>query len=302
VENNLEQSINQQSPIQQSSKEIPSMESKWKLKKGYWYSLLFAIPSFFMFFMIFSYACMYTSGLIIVLGGVPRAWLIYPAYTLIGLSLFILWIKLIKVGFNLGKKLEVDQALNKKSKLISVSMSMLLILDVVIVGMVIIYYVVFPIILRQGKSIVQDQQKFIPTIAQSSPTLTPDPTANWKIYANKKYNYSLMCPQDTIYKENEMTANLQEAETTFIINEINLKISGNKGGTGYTAIKTQGIVIDGIKTLKLYASDNSGVIKAITSPKGDEIYFSFTLPADQMRTMESDKLLDQILSTFKFTN
>lgn len=50
---------------------------------------------------------------------------------------------------------------------------------------------------KQNKLIVQSQQQTAtPTIVPSSPVPTIDPTANWKIYRNFKYNFELKYPND----------------------------------------------------------------------------------------------------------
>lgn len=48
--------------------------------------------------------------------------------------------------------------------------------------------------------VLNSQNKPSPTVSKITPTstppLTPDPTANWKVYANSEYGYSIKYPQD----------------------------------------------------------------------------------------------------------
>lgn len=52
---------------------------------------------------------------------------------------------------------------------------------------------------KQNKPIVQEQ--VTPTIAQSTPTPTPDPTASWKSFTSQKYGFSLKYPTNLVATE-----------------------------------------------------------------------------------------------------
>lgn len=136
----------------------------------------------------------------------------------------------------------------------------------------------------------------------STPTPSPqDETANWKTYKSEFYSYMLSYPNGASLSE-EMKAQGVKARleqvTTITYKGGSLEITGNSGGRGVTSVKSSEIVVGGKPTTKFYESERSGIIKAITSPKKDDIYFTFNLPFSNRD--EVDKTFDQILSTFKF--
>ena len=135
----------------------------------------------------------------------------------------------------------------------------------------------------------------------ASPSTTPDEIANWKTYTNVFYGYKLSYPSTAIISE-EMKplgwTGKPEQVTTLNFKDGSLEITGNMGGRGVTSIKSSEIVIDNVPTIKFYETEISGVIRAVKSPKNDEIYFIFTLPSQNSERV--NKILDQILSTFQF--
>jgi len=156
-----------------------------------------------------------------------------------------------------------------------------------------------------GMEIQKRQAATLPTpslVAIATPT--PDPTASWKTYISAKYGYSIKYPNNVTYQESDFLGVKGKTETTIIlqIDKGSLEIAANVGGRGIAPIKTQNITIGGVKTDKFYETETTGIIKAIPSPKGEDLYFSFFLPGDPVKSKEIDTLIDQILSTFEFIN
>ncbi len=130
----------------------------------------------------------------------------------------------------------------------------------------------------------------------------PDETANWKTYTSNFYGYSLNYPQDANIGEELTTKGISGKEQAATINYQGgtLKIVGNSCGIGVSANKQTKLTIAGITTDKYYESETSIKIKAIGSPKGDQICLSAILPANN--TTLVDQTFDKILATFKFTS
>lgn len=135
-------------------------------------------------------------------------------------------------------------------------------------------------------------------------------TANWKTYVDTKYGYSLQYPPNVIVTENPGRAFVRETKTgqteavtivTFNIEGGTLTVQPNPGGRGINPGKSKIVFIGRQKTEKRYESETSGIFFPFETPKGDRLEFDFTLPSNTVQTEETDRLIDQILSTFKFT-
>ncbi|MBU1104771.1 MAG: PsbP-related protein [Patescibacteria group bacterium] len=127
----------------------------------------------------------------------------------------------------------------------------------------------------------------------------PDPTANWKTYS-KIVGFSFQYPND--WMESHY---LQSSDKS-----MSIWIEGDSVGLeclGQTATKTE--LVSGVSTnLKYY----SGLKNENCNNQGDKLIFfpfsvtnknySFTFTYFDLNKNEAEKLFNQILSTFKFTN
>lgn len=162
-------------------------------------------------------------------------------------------------------------------------------------------------------------------IAQTSvvPTAspTPDPTANWKTYKNKEYGFALKYPQDftiandalpKVNKETVANQNL-EISNEFVSENPKLTIWVNPLGFGLTppdvayelaSNENKGIEIS-VRTEVSQTQDNLNmddktVIVGKTVKLGVNTYaFQFIF---EKNGKDYEPILNQILSTFKFTN
>jgi len=116
----------------------------------------------------------------------------------------------------------------------------------------------------------------------SSPTLTPDPTANWKTYTNPSLGYSFSYPQNTsieVYGDSTVIR-IDPPELRTIVGGCQRWISFSSAGSGSSAKTTQ---------------DKYGcVYNAFVS---EEKVFVESQYSDG-----SQKIVDQILSTFRFVD
>lgn len=184
--------------------------------------------------------------------------------------------------------------------------------------------------------VVQSQSKKQappPQVTQAIPTPTPDPTANWKTYANKIYNYSLKYPDtlqiregtgsDHVYIEpiektgidqfqysyylsyyvNPNKLPIKDVVTHDISDELKKYIQFTKGALGnYTVYTTDTMPSQSGSLCKFITADESRYVALCFSP-----YNSKLLTKEQGTIQEQNELKDtikffnQILSTFKFT-
>lgn len=158
------------------------------------------------------------------------------------------------------------------------------------------------------------------TFILANPTPTPDlyteasrsATADWKIYTSTKYGYTFKYPSSvTLTEMNHQTYlknNFRDASLNLNASYVILEAYGGKliiipnaGGRGMNPLKRNEITIDGKKTEKVYETDTIGLILQIPDNKNSySLQFDFYLSKEKNERQEFDKLIDQILSTFKF--
>ncbi|MDP2692977.1 MAG: hypothetical protein Q8O88_05035 [bacterium] len=122
-----------QSKLQQSASQPFSLESRWKLKKRYLYSLLYGIPGFFVSIPLYFISSI--SLLFICFPMDPHNFCSeHQSISLLFIPVFFLpwWIVFIRMGFVAGKKLEKDQSLNKKHILVSAGITAVFVLIIII--------------------------------------------------------------------------------------------------------------------------------------------------------------------------
>ena len=129
-------------------------------------------------------------------------------------------------------------------------------------------------------------------------------TSNWKTFTSEEYKYTIKYPVKIIHEQKivkpDSNAIYNLSHDYFNYKEGALEIYG-VCGLSYTPIKLSEMTIADQKTTKAYRTATKGTIAAISRPGSNEsICFNFTLPLDQSKRDEVDKLFDQILSTFKF--
>lgn len=153
----------------------------------------------------------------------------------------------------------------------------------------------------------------------TSPTPQPSPvdeTANWKTYTNTKYGYSLKYPPETILEE-------KPGDVVFLDKQIYIAVTSSDPeqcrGDCPVIQKKEEVIINGISSKKLtgYIGEVGGSVpqsyQTIVIPYNNKFY-TFTvyelkydenqLPTREIGSVPEAKvdLLNQILSTFKFTN
>ena len=145
-----------------------------------------------------------------------------------------------------------------------------------------------------------------PTTEEPTATTTPDPTADWKTYENKEYGFSFKYPKDYVvvsypgtFSENELQLvwDPQCSGTKFYGLAINmnhfipgtmnepLPLSGTKSGPTYT----------------FYNDDHLIYITESTSCRKNQVVSDNIQTKNQTSSIDTEEL-DQIVSTFKFTN
>lgn len=135
-------------------------------------------------------------------------------------------------------------------------------------------------------------------------TPTPDPMAGWLTYSSSSAGFSFQYPPTVTFGIGQSyigTNRIQQTPIELMSQGGTLSILPNYGGRGVTPIKTEAITIGGIETSKFYSATNSGVIKAVTTPSGDELFFTFTLPTDATAAATVDEIFNEILATLEFT-
>lgn len=173
---------------------------------------------------------------------------------------------------------------------------------------------------KSNKTIVQDSQKKIVAV---SPTATPDPTANWKTYINAGAGYSFKYPNDYQVMENQKKSvdgvTVNTPNTTTVLSSILPNLNTNMQiGIHYESQLSDLSGDDVAKKLGLSTTattyninGKSGFIFTDTrlGAYGSTIIYIITNNKSYTFTIESHasyaqykKYLDQILSTFKFTD
>lgn len=167
-----------------------------------------------------------------------------------------------------------------------------------------------------------------PSPQSSTPTPTPDPTVNWKIYINNKCRYEIKYPQSwTLLPEPEnaiygaavifpyevgsgirppddwlkvqigCAVKASNRSPQNIVDELNKRDSGY----GVSRVQSSGQInlngSPGFKQLNI-PPNGSSVLEYYVFPEGDRYYSLGFTPGDTKQT----NIIDQILSTFKFTN
>lgn len=163
---------------------------------------------------------------------------------------------------------------------------------------------------RQNKLIVQNRQKqIIPTTTQSSPTPTPDLTTNWKTYVNTHNFYSFLYP-DTLFtvQENGLRTRLFKGmgysfeinviQTTDTIENwlIKEKNNGQFPDSNWKSIQS---TFQNHPALFLQSLPNTmQVAMDVFIVKNNNMIYEISFSKEA-----SEKtIVDQILSTFKFTD
>lgn len=178
----------------------------------------------------------------------------------------------------------------------------------IVIGLIVGAGAVFAYFQFKSKPATQSQPNTtLPDIASQPPTAKPTPatdeTANWKTHTSNFYNYTLKYPKaaQIITTLNQIgNADNKYETTTVVFGSGILKIWSSVGGRGVSAIKSEKMTIAEKVTDKYFESETEVVIKAIDSPSGQSIFFSYNLPSENLT--EVDSTFDQILSTFQFTN
>jgi len=150
-----------------------------------------------------------------------------------------------------------------------------------------------------------------------TPTPTPNPTANWKTYKNEQYKFQFQYPQNLYLKQSPKFGDqIFLTENDIDINEVNegpfalvtiaIWDKNKFEKTGYPRqdkyLKSENVTIDGVDALKLSGIIPEGEYLAgsfhqeVSFPIKDKI-IHFIFFEDSSNNI---KLLDQILSTFKF--
>lgn len=146
-----------------------------------------------------------------------------------------------------------------------------------------------------------------PKTTQYSPSPTPDPTANWKTFTNTIYGFSFKYPDTATVQELPALNNSSipnGKQTVIQIDDAKLSIIPNPLGDLKPPLKVTPITIDGIKTDKSYITNTHiGIYLTYRLPNNYKqvLYITFDLPSESSKREQIDNLLDQILSTFKFT-
>jgi hypothetical protein len=147
--------------------------------------------------------------------------------------------------------------------------------------------------------------------------------ANWKTYTNKKYNFSFKYPPDTSLVETTYNAgestDVAEIDNQIVLNVSNLNSEDCRGDCAFIET-TSPIKVNNLNARKLTGSiggigGGSPQNYQTVSFNHNNLYYDFTLyelkldydPLDPNRepvpiSQDKLKLLDQILSTFKFLN
>jgi len=160
---------------------------------------------------------------------------------------------------------------------------------------------------RQNKLIVQKQAT--PTVTQSTPTPTSDPTANWKTYTNTQNYYSFQYPDAmfSIQEEGSRTRLLEGMGYAFEVNAIQttdtmenwLIKEKNNGQFPDDNWKSVQSTFQSYPALLLQSLSNTmQVAMDVFVIKNNNLIYEISFSKEA-----SDKtVVDQILSTFKFIN
>jgi hypothetical protein len=138
-----------------------------------------------------------------------------------------------------------------------------------------------------------------PMPIQPPPSPIPDPTANWKTYTNTQSEFSFQYPNDWISTPGD---NLHAPD-----NSISMWIQTKIGGMEcFNLIKSKSSIINGKNfNIQYFSGADSDIC---SNPNERTIYFgqqspffTITYSYNQNNQIEAEKIFDQILSTFKFT-
>ena len=152
-------------------------------------------------------------------------------------------------------------------------------------------------------------------IAVTTPSPTPDPTANWETYINKMHNFNFKYPSIWVIDTTESDLN-ENAEVRLTNNEAIIQIFANVTGVrgGATDCKGVAVIVGGTTLYKckqfdattnlttISLSDSSTLNPGVFQFK-DKVYYDIHLTysgVDQTQQgADLEKDFDQILSTFK---
>lgn len=219
------------------------------------------------------------------------------------------------MGNNIAAESNLQQPVNENSFLISKwKLIIFAVVSLILVGGGTYYLGA-----KQNKLIVQSQQQTVtPTIAPSTPTPTPDPTANWKTYINTYGNYEVKYPSNWTAVDGA----LEDQQKGYLIKFSDVSgrdknnavfLSGPAVAHGAICLeveKSEKIRVSGIeatKTIWFRSKDTVHCGESDPREKITSVYFvnpkkdiKYSL---EFRIMDGNfVLVDQILSTFKFTD
>jgi hypothetical protein len=182
-----------------------------------------------------------------------------------------------------------------------------------------LFLVLIPIFIALGAFGVLAYQKYFAAkpVATTSPTpaTTPDPTADWKTYESTDYGFSFKYPYlgYSICPETAFFSIFQEKDLNCdgIVYEVPLISFRNWWTTDLskeTPVSNRIIVVDGIQINidryqsvgTSYGASTTNIIEIATIPLNDKNVQIYAF-GEASVFQKSEDLLDQILSTFKFT-
>lgn len=158
---------------------------------------------------------------------------------------------------------------------------------------------------KNEELIVKTPEPTTEPIATDSSTV--DPTANWKTYTNTKFNFSFKYPNDSVIKTDMILADgsiefsnfifLLEKTDGTLINYVN-KLKDTNGATSTTKMVNKFEVVEWIGSYKNAPTHYMSILN-----NGSVFNLGITATDNMTQFVSTEtKLLDQILSTFQFTN
>ncbi len=195
----------------------------------------------------------------------------------------------------------------KTSNFLIILLSILLFISVVIAGFFAYQTqrLVSELKIKNEELIVKTSEPTVEPVATNSAIATADPTANWKTYTDDKYKFSLRYPNGV--KNHVVSVSvlrvtgfgycyLYGTEKTIVISGINAKTADGVG-TGDTEI------CDQPRDVMSKKGNTFVLIPLAVSNDGlpvDQIFINYDYPLSDLNLAKQN--LDQVLSTFKFTD
>lgn len=184
-----------------------------------------------------------------------------------------------------------------------------------------------------GKINLNNSESTISQTTHPSPIPSSSETANWKTYTNTKYQYSIKFPsyynivnypdlkllkvtskEDSVYinKNSEEIANASKSDTEYdqklYSDSLRINVSNKACATSANDLLEQSssggkknITVGGMPATQ-FIGIPSAYDEVLTNISKDSHCFTFSFYRDPNNKSSSDKLLETILSTFKFTN